>query len=291
MAIDLAAKFQPYTDEQFSTESKRSLLTNTDFDWTGAHTVKVCKITTSQMNDYGRSGPSAGNWSRYGAVAALDATTEELTLKRDRSFTFAIDKLDTDETAQQLAAASALARQNREVAIPEVDSYTYGVMAASAGHKPAALALTAANIFGEIAKASQALDDAEAPETGRVLVVPPAVYTLMKRSPDITLDSDVGQEMRLRGVISMMDGAAVVKVPAVRLPENFGFMLAHPCATVAPLKLEDYTIHENPPGISGALVEGRICYDAFVLDNKAKAVYYQAQPAAGPDSGTEEGKG
>ena len=115
MAIDLAAKFQPYTDEQFSTESKRSLLTNTDFDWTGAHTVKVCKITTSQMNDYGRSGPSAGNWSRYGAVAALDATTEELTLKRDRSFTFAIDKLDTDETAQQLAAASALARQNREV--------------------------------------------------------------------------------------------------------------------------------------------------------------------------------
>ena len=36
----------------------------------------------------------------------------------------------------------------------------------------------------------------------------------------------------------------------------------------------------NPPGISGALVEGRICYDAFVLDNKAKALYYQAQPAA-----------
>jgi len=90
---------------------------------------------------------------------------------------------------------------------------------------------------------------------------------------------------------AVMDGAAVVKVPAVRLPENFGFMLAHPCATVAPLKLEDYTIHENPPGISGALVEGRICYDAFVLDNKAKAVYYQAQTAAGPDSGTEEGKG
>ena len=281
MAIDLVTKFAPYTDEQFKNESKKSLLTNDDFDWTGAHTVKIYKISTSTMNDYKRNGPVPdGQWSRFGPIADLDATTEEMALNKDRSFTFAIDKLDTDETAQQLAAASALARQNREVVIPEVDSYTYGVMAANAGHKPAALALTAANIFEEITKASLALDDAEVPETGRVLLVTPAVYTLMKQSPDITLDSDVGQEMRLRGVISMMDGASVVKVPAVRLPADFGFLMAHPSATVAPTKLEDFRIHQDPPGISGALVEGRIVYGAFVLDNKANAIYYQALPAA-----------
>ncbi|MDE7262560.1 MAG: hypothetical protein K2N78_10980, partial [Oscillospiraceae bacterium] len=146
MPIDLATKFQPYTDEQFSTESKKSLLTNNDLTWTGAHTIKVYKVSTSQMNDYGRKGPAEGWWSRYGAVAALDATTEEMTLKKDRSFTFAIDKLDTDETARQLAAASALARQNREVVIPEVDTYVYGVMCAKAGHQPDAKALTATNI-------------------------------------------------------------------------------------------------------------------------------------------------
>ena len=28
--------------------------------------------------------------------------------------------------------------------------------------------------------------------------------------------------------------------------------------------------------MSGDVVTGRICYDAFVLDNKAKAIYYQA---------------
>ena len=281
MAIDLVTKFAPYTDEQFKNESKKSLLTNDDFDWTGAHTIKVYKISTSTMNDYKRNGPVPdGQWSRFGPIADLDATTEEMSLNKDRSFTFAIDKLDTDETAQQLAAASALARQNREVVIPEVDAYTYGVMAANAGHKPAALALTAANIFEEITKASLALDNAEVPETGRVLLVTPAVYTLMKQSPDITLDSDVGQEMRLRGVISMMDGASVVKVPAVRLPADFGFLMAHPSATVAPTKLEDFRIHQDPPGISGALVEGRIVYGAFVLDNKANAIYYQALPAA-----------
>lgn len=278
MAIDLTTKFAPYTDEIFKNESKRSLLANNDFDWTGAHTVKVYKISTATMNDYDRSNTasgSAGRWSRYGNIESLNATTEEMTLKKDRSFTFAIDKLDTDETAQQLAAASALARQQREVVIPEVDKYVYGVICTGAGNKPAATSLTAENIYTEILKASQALDDAEVPETSRVLLVTPATYLLMKQCKDITMETEMGTDMRLKGVVSNLDGASVVKVPASRLPENFGFLLAHPSATVAPVKLDEYKIHQDPPGISGSLVEGRICYDAFVLENKKKALYYQ----------------
>lgn len=290
MAINLVTKFLPYVDEIFSTESKKSLLTNQDFDWTGAHTVKVYKIGTSKMNDYSRNPVEGFTGSRYGTIKDLDAVTEEFTLKNDRSFTFAIDKLDTDETAQQLAAASALARQQREVVIPEVDAYVYGVMAAGAGTKPAAVALSETNIYDEILKATEALDNAEVPETGRVLVVAPDVYLLMKRCKDITMETDIGNDMRLRGVVSNLDGANVLKIPASRLPKNFGFMLAHPCACVAPTKLEDYKIHVDPPGISGNLVEGRIVYDAFILDNKVKAIYYQAKAAAAPPSGGTSGE-
>jgi len=280
MAIELATKYLPLVDEMFSLESKKSLVTNKDFDWTGAHTIKIYKIGTADMTDYGRSGPSGDNWSRYGAVQGLDATTEEMTLTKDRSFTFAIDKLDVDETGQQLAAAAALARQIRQVSIPEVDAYTFGKVCAGAGHKPTALALTKTNIYEEIIKGNTALENAEAPKTARVLIVTPDVYLLLKQNRDIVLETDVGNELRLKGVIAMLDGLTVVKVPAPRLPEGFGFLIVHPVATVAPTKLEDYKIHENPPGISGSLVEGRICYDAFVLDNKAKAIYYQAQPVA-----------
>ena len=242
MPIDLTTKFLPYVDEMFYKESKKSLLTNQDFQWDGAHAVKVYKVGTSKMNDYNREGTDNGNWSRYGAVAGLDATTETMTLRKDRSFTFAIDRLDQDETGDQLAAASALARQQREVIIPEVDAYVYGVMTAGAGSKPDALELTKANIYEEILKGSEVLDNAMVSETGRILVVTPATYTLMKQCTDITMETD---------------------------------MIAHPCATVAPTKLESYKAHEDPPGISGSLVEGRITYDAFVLDNKTKAIYYQ----------------
>ena len=243
------------------------------------------------MADYNRNPASGFTGSRYGTIEDLDASTEEFMLKKDRSFTFAIDKLDTDETAQQLAAASALARQQRQVVIPEVDAYTYGVMCAGAGHKPDAIALTAENVYDEIIKGNNALDNAEVPETGRYLTVTPDVYVLMKKCRDIVMETDIANELRIKGVIAMIDGLSVIKVPANRLPVDFGFMIAHPCATVAPTKLEDYKIHADPPGISGSLVEGRICYDAFVLENKTKAIYYQAKAAAAKQvSGTQATK-
>lgn len=274
-AITLATKFVPYVDEQFKAESKLSLITNKEFDWTGAHTVKVYKVSTASMNDYGRTGPAEGNWSRYGSISDLGATTEEFALRKDRSFIFNVDKMDTDETAQQVQAASALARQNREVIIPEIDSYVYSIMTAGAGTKATAKALAATDIYADILDASKALDDAEIPETSRVLIVSPATYQLMKKSEDIVLNTEVGEDMRLRGVIANLDGAKVIKVPANRLPAKFGFMLCHPSATVAPVKLEDYNIHEDSIYSSGAVVTGRVCYDAFILDTKKNGIYYQ----------------
>jgi len=231
------------------------------------------------MNDYSRNRgsdfeDSAASLSRFGNIIDLDAQTEEMLLKKDRSFIFNIDKLDQDETANQVKAETALARQIREVVIPEVDTYTYNEMAENAGTVADAAELTPENIYDAIVAGTEVLDDAEVPDTERAIVVTPATYRIMKKSPDITMDTDITAEMRLKGVISMVDGMAVVKVPASRLPDGFGFMIAHPSATVAPVKLEDYGIHNDTPLSSGTIVTGRVAYDAFVLENKADAIYY-----------------
>lgn len=279
MSIELTTKFAPYTDELFKAESKISLLTNTNFDWSGAHSVKLYKISTAPMNDYARNRTTAPedseSLSRYGHLLDLSATTEELLLKHDRSFIFNVDRLDADETSGQLEAGTALARELREVVVPEVDTNVYKVMAAGAGHKPSAAALTADNIYAAVVAASQALDDAEVPESERCLIVTPTTYALLKQAVEFD-HTEIGAEMRARGVVAMIDGASVIKVPQIRLPENFGFMLAHPCATVAPVKLEDFGIHNDTPLSSGTIVTGRVCYDAFVLENKKKGIYYHA---------------
>ena len=50
-------------------------------------------------------------------------------------------------------------------------------------------------------------------------------------------------------------------------------MLVNKEAVTAPVKLTEYKINDNPPGINGWLVEGRVYYDAFVLNNKNTGIY------------------
>ncbi len=279
MAIQLATQFQNTVDEMMKGESKVSLIAGAKYSFEGAHEVKIYRIGTAPMQDYGRNNIAEGNWSHYGKVATLDADTQSMSLTKDRSFTFEIDKLDTDETKGTLQAGTALVRQLREVVIPEVDTYTYNVIVTKAGIKPEAVVLTADNIYESITAGSEALDEAEAPEEGRYILVTPATLKLIKLNKYLNLNSDIGKDLRIKGVVATLDGANVIKVPSTRLPEGFGFLYGHPMAACAPTKLADYKTHQDPPGLSGSLVEGRINYDAFVLDNKVKALYYQAVTA------------
>lgn len=282
MSMDLVHKFAPYTDELFKAESKTALVTNTDFDWSGAHTVSIWKISTVELNDYSRNRtgdrePESVSISRYGELKDLSTQLQEMILSKDRSFIFNVDKMDEDETAGQVKAATALARELRQVVIPEVDSHVYAKMAAGAGTIKTAAALTAGNIYDAILEGSEALDNKEVPDTERCIVVTPATYKLLKQA-DLFDKTDIGAEMKKLGVIAAIDGNCVIKIPANRLPDKFGFMIAHPSATVAPVKLEDYGIHNDTPLSSGSIVTGRIVYDAFVLDNKKFGIYYHPIP-------------
>lgn len=85
---------------------------------------------------------------------------------------------------------------------------------------------------------------------------------------------DKSQELLEKGVIGEVDGCKIVKVPASHLPAGAAFIITHSIAATAPKQLEEYKIHDNPPGISGWLIEGRFIYDCFVLNEKSNAIYY-----------------
>ena len=72
----------------------------------------------------------------------------------------------------------------------------------------------------------------------------------------------------------MADGVKIVAVPASRLPSGSAFLLVHKDAVAAPRQIEEYRTHEDPPGLSGTLCEGRILYDCFVLDEHSDGIYY-----------------
>ena len=282
MSVQLATKYLKKVDELFAYEPKSALVTNEDFDWTGAHTVMVYKISTAPMNDYQRvrvpgseTESEKVSISRYGNIDDLSATTEEMVLKKDRSFIFNIDRLDEDETVTALNGAKCLARQLTEVVLPERDKYIFGVMVQNAGLKGESKTFDTIKLYESIIDATAQMDEANVPDTDRTLIVTPKVYAGLKTELQQVSYNERSEENREKGVIGYLDGMAVVKVPSNLLPKDFGYMIAHKSACVAPVKLEDYNIHTNTPLSSGAIVTGRVCYDAFVLDNKKNGIFYQ----------------
>lgn len=288
--INLVSKFSPLVDEKFYNESKTSLVVNKDYDFIGTRSIKIYTVETAPMNDYGRpvvldengnpivsreDTDSAVMVSRYGAINDLSTEVQEVSMEKDRSFTFAIDKMDEDETLGALNAGSALARQLREVVIPEVDRYTYGKMVAGAG-KVETETITSANAYNAILAGTEYFDEKYVPTEGRVITCTPAFYTFLKQDKNAVLETEIGQNMRIRGVVAEMDGALIQKVPSNFLPEGVNFILSHKVATTQAIKLAEYKVNTDPQGISGSLVEGRIYYTAFVRNNKKDALYVSA---------------
>lgn len=270
MAVNLASKYEKKVAERFKLQSLTQSAINTDYEWTGVDTINVYSVPTVAMNNYTKTG-----LSRYGTAAELDNTLQTMKLTRDRAFTFTIDRANNQDTNGVMAAGKALARQLQEVIVPEIDIYRLAAMSAAAitnGHT-ATVAITKANAYEQFLNANAVLDDKKVPVNGRIAFVTPAFYNFIKLDSTFVKASEIGQKMLINGQVGEVDGVKIVKVPTTYLPANHAFVIAHPAATVAAEKLEDYKTHDNPPGINGWLVEGRKRYDAFVLDAKKDALF------------------
>jgi N4-gp56 family major capsid protein len=249
---------------------------NNNYEFTGVETVKVYSIPVVAMTDYKRAGAN-----RYGTPNDLARNVQTMTVKKDRSFTFIIDKGDKIQSEMVSDAGKALSRQIREVVVPEFDTYVFKTLAAAATQRGATAntAITKNNAYEMFLNGMEWMGNHNVPDSGRVCFCSYRFANLIKQDPAFMKTGDKSQEMITKGVFGEVDGCKMVKVPASRLPAGAAFLITHKIAATAPKQLEDYKIHDNPPGISGWLVEGRFIYDAFVLNEKADAIYYHGSQA------------
>lgn len=274
--INLASKYSKQVDERFHRESQAMLALSNEHQFTGVQTVKVYSIPIVPMSDYQRSGAN-----RYGNASDLTRNVQELTVKRDRAFTFIIDKGDKIQSEMVSDAGKALSMQLREVCVPEFDTYVFKTLAAAATmHGSYATdTISKNNAYEAFLNGMEYLGNHNVPDKGRVCFCSYKFANLLKQDSAFVRYGDKSQEMLEKGVIGEVDGCKIVKVPSSRLPAGAAFLITHKLAATAPKQLSDYKIHDNPPGISGWLVEGRLIYDCFVLNEKADAIYYHgSQP-------------
>lgn len=269
MAVNLAVKYSSKVAERFKQSALTTAFTNKDYDWSGVKTLNVYSIDTVALNDYTRSGTS-----RYGTVTELGDTKQEMTVTKDRAFTFSIDKGNQADQMNVKAAGKALRREIDERIVPEIDKYIFGKMGQAAVDNDQAVAatLSKSNTYEKFLELQTLLTNALVPLKGRVAAINATTYALLKQDSGFIKTGDLSYKTLINGQVGELDGVKIVLVPDSWLPTNCSMIVSHPSVTVKAEKLEDYKIHQDPPGINGNLVEGRVYYDAFILDAKKKGI-------------------
>lgn len=276
MAINYAKKYSDKVVERFSKGSLTdSIGLCKDYEFKGAKSVVVYSIPTMAMNDYTRSGAS-----RYGTPAEIEDTIQEMVVAKDRSFTGTVDKMNLDETGYIKEMGKISKRQTDEVITPELDKYRLNAWASATGTRTtgAAVALSRTNIYDKFTDAQMMLDDSLVPEEGRVCFITPKALKEFKLDTNFVKATEIAQNMLIKGQVGEVDGVKIIKVPSSRMPLKTPMLIMHPSCSCSPVKLNDLKMHDNPPGISGKLIEGRIVYDCFVFDSKANAIIKHMEP-------------
>lgn len=266
MAINLVTRYSNKVLDQLSVTSVTAVPFNTNYDaeFIGANAVKIFTNDIPPLNDYS----TAGATNRYGTPADLGDTVQTHTMTQKKSTTFIIDKTNNTDQLMIKNASKAIADWFLHQLMPFKDKYTLAKMVAATTPLEWDEA-EAESLYYKILDADEKLDEAKAPQGGRIIWATPEAIKILKKDENFIGNNDLAQEqVKFRGQVGEVDGKPIIKAIKAHMPEDTMVILAHPSAVISPLKIEEATIHANPPGLSGHLGEALVYFDSFVLEGR-----------------------
>lgn len=275
MAINLAEKYSKKTADKFYLESVILGKTARQYEWDGVKTVNIHTITTVAPGDYTREGTS-----RYGTPTEVQDTLQSLPITRDRSVALTVDKGNNTQQMLIKNAGKVMSLEIREQFVPEMDKYCLDKWSKHTGvQTDTDASITKSNIVAAINKARVALVNKKVPRKNAYLYIGATNFALLTEAPEFTYLEKAGTKALEDGVVGKCKGFQVVEIPDDYLPTGVNFMVVCKESVEAPTQIKDMKIHQDAPGISGALLEVRWLYDAFVIDAKKDGIYVSKKSA------------
>ena len=263
-----------------------------DVEFSGVRTVHVKSLKTEELQDYNRS-KEVGTGSRFGTTKEVGDEEQTFTMTQDKSLSLSIDKGNNVEQFNMKKAGAVMKAHRDERIMPAIDTYRLNKWAKEGGiHKELAAAPSKTTIVSQIVELKNEVLDAGVPDTLTLLIKREYLPALKLSSEWTALDS-LGGKTLPKGTIGEFDGMAVKPITNKRFPANAAFMILYRGSVIAPMKIDTFKGHVDPPGLSGDLLEFRMMHDAFVLGKKADGVAVGCLPktvAAAPTAAYASGK-
>lgn len=269
MGVNLATKYASKLDQLFTAGSYTDAYINKDYDFTGAKTVEVYTVSTVELSNYDRTNTG----DRFGGNNEVQDVITAYTIANDKCFKLTIDEGNFQQQALAKKAGEVLKAQMDEKVIPTIDANrllkaAIGAAAVSQYYSP-----TANDAYSDVLKMSAALDEAKAPQSGRVLWVTPAFYNQIKKQITTTVNaSEYNGKLLGKGFVGELDGTPVVKVPSSYFPSNTSAIMAHKKALLGVEQIKSVKIIDDSELVDGKILRGRFVYDSFILNGKKNAV-------------------
>ncbi|WP_421100953.1 capsid protein [Sporosarcina psychrophila] len=263
---------------------------NANIKWTSAKTIQIPRITVGGYVDVDRD--VVGSFTRR-----ADNDWEPKTIEHDREFRTLVDPMDIDETNLALSIANITRVFNDEEKLPEMDKYAASKLFSEFGTYGGVVddtALMLSNVLDAFDTFMMEMDDAEVPQSGRILYVTPAVNKLLKQADKIQRSIDVaGNSGNVNRNIYSLDDVAITMVPSSRMKTAYNFtdgavvdaaakqinmILVHPLSVITPHKY-DFVSLDEPSATTGGkyLYYERAYWDLFVVEKKVPGIMFNVE--------------
>jgi len=274
--INLATKYSSRVVDKFYLDSVVLGKTSKAYDWDGVQSVKVWTINTYDPTDYNKPANDdaiSGAHARYGNTYEVADTIQTMTLTQDKAVSLSVDKGNNTEQMLIKNSGKVMNLEMREKFIPMFDKYCLSVWGnpANCGTVTELSTPSKSNIVEAISAHVTALRNHFATTDGAYCFIGETEYAMLLMAPEfINYNNPTFAERNIeKGVMGKLRGLSIVPVPdSYFVDTNINFVTVKSDCVLAPTKIKDMKVHSDPVGISGALLEIRWLFDAFVLNTR-----------------------
>lgn len=268
MAINLMTKYSGKLVKALEYANVLSGKVSTDFEWNGVKGIYLTSVATVPLTDYNRA--TTGN--RFGGQNEVQDEQQYMELQKDRSVALTIDKGNYQEGMLLKKAGAVIADELNEQVKPELESFAMNEWAKNAGQYGVITDDDDGGlIIRDLMTIEAAFKNARIPNNERFAAVDANLFPYIRSA--MTSADNISDKMIFRGVVGRIGTLNIIEVPHGDMPAGCWVLAWQKKSVLNPVTITDVDLHEKPENLSGALINFRYRYGAFVVGKYAGGVY------------------
>lgn len=266
MAINLVQKYHDKLVKALEYASNLAGKTTNEYKLDGGEGIYLTSMDAISLNNYSKTATS----NRYGTPAEVQDSQQYIGWDYDKSYSATVDKANYQDGGYMKTAGVVIEEQNNEVVAPFIEQNFYAKLLAKCGKSITGSAPSASTIMGRITAIEAAMRNARIPKTDRYLAIGTSNLQLIRQS--LTNCDNITDKLLMKGIVGKIGTLNVIEVADDDLPANVYMIAWWKKSVVLAFDIKEAKVHQDPPGINGALIEFRVRGVADVVGKHCNGV-------------------